>query len=703
MSAMTQELMRSHRTSLKHLMFTLLLTSVFTLVLFVSYQSFHSRYQTLMNLRHQTISLEKANLGLAEADDAKRYQVRAQEVWQLAHQLLTESYPDLPQPLMAVIKQQASFATQNATLTWGQAQSNRLAVDAIVSEVNLLARQALRKARHMLVFIGLTWVIGLGTLGFLLFQGRRDLMMACLGVEQWEAKQGEALARATEHIERANEASDAKSLFIANMSHELRTPMNGIFGMLELIKMEEKAAKRRDYVGKALRAGRQLLALINDILDISKIEAGKIAIHPAPVVLNELLDAVLAPHMIVAKNKGLDFNVVLGDELPFEVLMDATRFGQVLNNLVNNAVKFTLEGRVEVRISCSCTGEDTELCCEVTDTGIGIESQKIGAIFHQFGQAEQNTTRRFGGTGLGLTITRELVGLMRGALGVSSEFGVGSRFTLSIPIRVLKVRGDSEVKRQDAVLLVDDLSSSRLYLGQLLSRLGVEHSCCESSLEAVEVLSRNQDRFGMVLIDFHVLNSEVEELVRQIDAIYTWHNRPSPDYVLITSTEESKDIQADIIEGAASILVKPVTEAQLKLSLGQFVMDGIENIEPCRILLAEDNDINAEIVQAMLRQQGCQVVRAEDGLKALKLAQNQVFDLVLMDVQMPEMDGLEAARQIKANPMLDLPIIALTASATSKDRDICLQAGMVDHIPKPIDKHLLFEKIRFYQKGKHTA
>ncbi|MEW7865005.1 PAS domain S-box protein [Aeromonas diversa] len=502
----------------------------------------------------------------------------------------------------------------------------------------------------------------------------------------------------------AEQAANAKGQFLANMSHEIRTPMNAVLGMLQLVQQTNLTSLQGDYVAKAFSAAKSLLGVLNDILDFSKIDAGKLNLDPHPFRFEELMRdlAVVLSGNLGSKPVELMYDIDI--RMPAEVVGDAMRLQQVLVNLAGNAIKFTEQGHVLVRISELMRDDsDIKIRVSVEDTGIGISGDQQRYIFDSFTQAEASTTRRFGGTGLGLVISKRLLSLMESELCVESAPGRGSRFwfDIQLPISDQKPIVNWPEKSHPKILVVDDSAVVRELMVDLGTDLGWQMHAATGGNDALTMLSHEFEKgpehaFKLVLLDWRMPEMDGLTVAREIRQRYT---DKAPAVVMLSAVghqmflEEQKkgDTPFD------SFLLKPVTPAQLATVVSACLngdtsvsQPGIEpppqRLQGMTLLVVEDNALNREVAEALLTGEGATVVLAQDGQVGanLVLAARQQFDAVLMDMQMPVMDGLEATTLIRADRRFDaLPIIAMTANASASDRQQCLQAGMNDHVGKP--------------------
>ena len=513
----------------------------------------------------------------------------------------------------------------------------------------------------------------------------------------------------------AEEANRAKGEFLANMSHEIRTPMNAIIGMTHLSLQTKLTTKQRDYLSKIDSASRSLLGIINDILDFSKIEAGKLEMESVEFRLEEVLDNVTSLIGLKAQEKGLELLFSLDADVPNELVGDPLRLGQVLLNLVSNAVKFTEEGEVVVaaeRLAVEDNG--ITLKFSVRDTGIGLSTEQRARLFESFSQADGSTTRKYGGTGLGLAISKSLVEMMGGTIEVESALGRGSTFAFTVRLgRSLVSRTKTERTLPDAsrarVLVVDDNATSRAILKEMLASFGFDATLCASGAEGIAELRAAVAAdlpYSLVLMDWRMpaMNG-----VEAAQAIKTDTNlAPHPRIVLVTAYGREEVMQQARATQLDGFLIKPINPSMLfdtlMNALGKEETAVVQSpgvaraaaherawLHGSRVLLVEDNATNQEVALEILKAGAVDVAVAANGLEALAAVKEQVFDAVLMDVQMPEMDGLEATRAIRRQPRLrTLPIVAMTANAMAGDRDKCLEAGMNDYLSKPIDPDELF-------------
>jgi signal transduction histidine kinase/CheY-like chemotaxis protein len=549
----------------------------------------------------------------------------------------------------------------------------------------------LRKWVPWLIFIAFAVVAGVA-----LFLGRRVLQSA----------RREVLA--------AYRASELKSSFVANMSHEIRTPLNGVVGMLNLLSDTRLTPEQREYVDVAKSSGDALMTVINDILDIARIEAGRLQIEQREFDPHETVETSCDTVAATAAAKGLELQSFVHDDVPHAVRGDRLRVSQVLVNLLANAVKFTEAGEVTLEVSVAGrTDLAMRVRFEVRDTGIGIAPDRISRMFEAFSQDDVGTTRMFGGTGLGLAISRELTRLMGGSIGANSEPGKGSTFWFELPFAAYQgpVRPPLPVAELEGrhVLVVDDNATNRRIFEAYVSSWGMRAAVAEDAAEALVELQRAVDvgdPFDVALLDFNMPGENGLELSRRIAAS---PGLRSTRLILLTSTGELRDEHP--MHGISYQLTKPVRQSRLLDAIRVAMTaaaDGrgrpVSQERPApkasdagvgqgRILVAEDQRTNWMLIERLLAKRGHSAVNATDGRSVLAKLDTDSFDLILMDCQMPVLDGYDTAREVRRREVAlgrrHIPIVAMTASAMRGDRERCLAAGMDDYIAKPIDSDKL--------------
>ena len=541
---------------------------------------------------------------------------------------------------------------------------------------------------------------------------------ARLAVSEGAAKRAEAVMREARDL--AERVARARSAFLANMSHEIRTPMNAVLGFVELILDTELSVEQRRALELVRSSSEALLMILNDILDYSKIEAEHLELESIPFDVSKVVHATASLLAVRAREKHLELLAEVAPEVPRVVRGDPTRLRQVLMNLIGNAIKFTEQGEVVVSVSAGAIDGSAEIRFAVRDTGIGIAAQHVGSVFKEFTQADSTMTRRYGGTGLGLAISQRLVRLMGGELGVASEVGRGSEFTftLSLPVETAPPTRSTALAALGGrrMLIVDDNQTNRRILREMLAAEGIqveEASTAADGLAALRGAAGRTARYDLAILDVQMPDMDGFQLataVRSEKAI------AKTNLLMLTSAGQRGDGERCRELGIRGYLTKPLSRADLLEALGTVLAGSSEDAgtpevvtrhtiaesrRSLRVLLAEDNPVNQQVAVAMLVKRGHEVHVSSNGREAVDAVRERHYDVVLMDIQMPEMDGFEATQAIRAmDKGKDLPIIGLTAHALSGERERCLARGMSDYLAKPFKAHELFSLVEGTAEGK---
>src|SRR5213592_4916605 len=575
------------------------------------------------------------------------------------------------------------------------------------------------QAHHLAAAI----VVAVFTLGMAIVARRAHLTLVDhlqvtvrLAVSEEAAKRAEAVMRDARDL--AERVARARSAFLANMSHEIRTPMNAVLGFVELILDTELSTEQRRALELVRSSSEALLMILNDILDYSKIEADHLELEVIPFDVSKVVHATASLLAVRAREKHLELLAEVTPEVPRGVRGDPTRLRQVLMNLIGNAIKFTDQGEVVVSVTTALAADDVvHLRFAIRDTGIGIAPEQIGAVFREFTQADSTTTRRYGGTGLGLAISQRLVRLMGGQITVTSEVGRGSEFSFTLAfatdVPASRAAGLATLGGR-RMLIVDDNQTNRRILREMLAAEGINVDEAATAAEGLEALRRV--RYDLAILDVQMPDMDGFQLATAVRAD---KKIKGTNLLMLTSAGQRGDGERCRELGIRGYLTKPISRSDLLEAL-RTVLAGspeeagtpevvtrhtiAESRATLRVLLAEDNPVNQQVAVAMLVKRGHEVHVSSNGRDALEAVQERDYDVVLMDIQMPEMDGFEATHAIRALPKgKDLPIIALTAHALSGERERCLSHGMTDYLAKPFKAHELFALVEGTAEPKAAA
>ena len=512
-------------------------------------------------------------------------------------------------------------------------------------------------------------------------------------------------------VDKATKAAQVKAEFLANMSHEIRTPLNGITGFTEILKNTPLNVEQLEYIDKMEFSAKHLRTVINDILDFSKIESSEIQLEQAPISIFSIIDYLEMSFKESCKQKGITFDVVLRSDSHPDLIGDLVRVNQVLLNLCSNAVKFTDKGGVTVSISMEALSSDEEqllITFEVADTGIGLNANAVDALFQAFTQADTSTTRKFGGTGLGLAISQKLCKLMDGEITVSSEEEVGSVFTATMTLGInnnVLLDDDSRLQFEQPfnILIIDDNSMSLTVLADRLIAMNAIPTKVNSAEDGLALITESPDVFSVILLDWTMPEINGQQFIERLSQM---NLKLLPHIVVITAYDMSLIRSTNTALSIDGVLQKPCSPTQLfeminsaleqDKALAHGVVIESPSFEELNVLVVEDNKINQTIIRKLLSNEGINSVIAGNGEECLARLEQQDFDLVLMDIQMPIMDGVEATKRIRSHQderVAKLPIIALTANVMVQDVESYLAVGMNSHIPKPIELEVLKQEL----------